>query len=186
MKLLNLLMTAILVSCSNNAEIVVFPGEETISQGKRLDELESRVEFLEELSVVRGEAIDLLGNELSYIQDANELLELALEDILDDLEALDSDLEATQEELSASLQELSDELQALQDATSMGIVAVIDPCGDGPGFDEVILQLADGTLIAYFESGSRRHLSILGPGNYQTTDQQQCLFSVDSNLEVLD
>lgn len=65
------------------------------------------------------------------------------------------------------------------------IVEIIDPCGDNPGeFDEVLLRLYDGTLIAYFESGSDRFLSEIDQGNYRTTDEQECRFSVNSELEV--
>lgn len=57
------------------------------------------------------------------------------------------------------------------------IVSFIDPCGDGPGYDEIILQTTQG-YVAYFESGSNRFLSVLPNGNYQTTDQQACNFSI--------
>lgn len=58
------------------------------------------------------------------------------------------------------------------------IVGVIDPCGDGPGFDEILLQMQNGQLVAYFETGGNRFLSLLSNGNYRTTDQQSCNFSV--------
>ena len=65
------------------------------------------------------------------------------------------------------------------------ILEVIDPCGDSEGqFDELLFRLADGTLMVYFEDGSRRFLTVIGPGNYRTTDRQQCLFAVKENLEV--
>lgn len=59
---------------------------------------------------------------------------------------------------------------------------LIDPCGDNPGeFDEVILKMADGTHVVYFQDGNKRFLTVLGPGNYQTTDKQKCNFSIDTN-----
>jgi hypothetical protein len=64
------------------------------------------------------------------------------------------------------------------------VVEVYDPCGDSPGFDEVILKLADGTLMSYFESGSNRFLTILRPGTYRTTDGSNCIFTIRSDGSI--
>lgn len=65
------------------------------------------------------------------------------------------------------------------------IVGFIDPCGDHPShFDEVVLVTADSKLVAYFEQGSKRFLSVLTPGNYITTDNQACHFSVTAEGSV--
>lgn len=61
------------------------------------------------------------------------------------------------------------------------VVQVFDPCGDAPGFDEVILKLADGTLISYFESGSNKFLTVLKPGTYRTTDGSGCTFTIKND-----
>jgi hypothetical protein len=74
-----------------------------------------------------------------------------------------------------------------QDASpsSYSIVAVIDPCGDSPNeFDEVIIRLADNSLIAYFEDGGKRFLASIPAGSYQTTDRQKCNFTVNANMTV--
>lgn len=63
-------------------------------------------------------------------------------------------------------------------------VETIDPCGDGPGFDEVILRTSDGQLIAYFEDGGKRFLTELVPGRYLTTDRQRCAFEVTEEGEI--
>lgn len=65
------------------------------------------------------------------------------------------------------------------------IVEYIDPCGDGVGYDEIILKTSNGNLIAYFESSGNRFLSILIPGNYRTTDQSKCYFTVDTNGQII-
>lgn len=57
------------------------------------------------------------------------------------------------------------------------ITELVDPCGDGPGFDEILLRTTQGYVV-YFEQGSRRMLSLLPDGNYMTTDQQACAFSI--------
>lgn len=60
------------------------------------------------------------------------------------------------------------------------IVQIIDPCGDASGHDEILLILSTGEVLAYFESGSNRFLSVLENGNYRTTDAQQCNFTVSN------
>lgn len=62
------------------------------------------------------------------------------------------------------------------------IVDFIDPCGDGSGYDEILLKTSDGSYVGYFQQGNgnnqKRFLTVLTDGNYQTTDQQQCQFSI--------
>lgn len=68
------------------------------------------------------------------------------------------------------------------------VLEVIDPCGDAPGiYDEVILRLANGQLLASFSqnaSGLNTRFSILTAGNYVTTDGSNCHFSVSLDGEV--
>lgn len=65
------------------------------------------------------------------------------------------------------------------------IVQIIDPCGDAPGiYDEVILKLATGVLLASFSdnaNGNNTRFSVLTPGNYTTTDGSNCHFTVNTN-----
>jgi hypothetical protein len=65
-----------------------------------------------------------------------------------------------------------------------GIAELIDPCGDGPGFDEVILRLNNGILLAHYSSGGYEFLTIVSQGNYVTTDKQKCNFHVDYNGNI--
>jgi hypothetical protein len=67
-------------------------------------------------------------------------------------------------------------------------VAAIDPCGNGPGFDEVLLRLNDGSILASFSdnaNGKNTRFSLLVPGNYVSTDGTLCYFSVTSAGEVV-
>jgi hypothetical protein len=66
------------------------------------------------------------------------------------------------------------------------VVDYLDCGGNGPGFDEVVLRTKSGKLVAYFESGSNRFLSILTPGNYQTTDASHCPFTVNNAGQFCD
>jgi hypothetical protein len=86
--------------------------------------------------------------------------------------------------LQGSINSLLTRVATLEGYSS--ITAIIDPCGDKPGhFDEVILATSNGELLAYFESGSKRFLTLLSNGNYRTTDKQRCYFTV-SNGEIND
>jgi len=62
-----------------------------------------------------------------------------------------------------------------------GIVELIDPCGNGPGFDEVLFRLSSGALVAWYKNLG---LAVLTPGTYRTTDKQRCTFTVHSDLSV--
>jgi len=65
------------------------------------------------------------------------------------------------------------------------VVDIIDPCGDSPGFDEVLLRLANGQLLAHFASGSLQFLTLVPDGSYVTTDSQQCHFTVLNGQVIL-
>ena len=102
-----------------------------------------------------------------------------------------SELDTSQVSLHESLINYSAALQLQIDSINESVVELqlqesvvefIDPCGDGTGFDEVLMKTKSGKLIAYFESGSNRFLSILVDGNYRTTDQQACNFSVTGGI----
>lgn len=70
--------------------------------------------------------------------------------------------------------------------TAFTVVELIDPCGDNPDhFDEVLFRLANGQLIAHFSQNSLQFLTVIGPGNYRTTDAQSCHFTVTSDLSVV-
>lgn len=58
------------------------------------------------------------------------------------------------------------------------VIEIVDPCGDGAGFDEILLVLSSGEIVAYFESGGNRFLTVLVNGNYRTTDAQACNFTI--------
>jgi hypothetical protein len=58
------------------------------------------------------------------------------------------------------------------------IVETILPCGPQSGPSEVLLRLGTGQIVAHYASGARQFLTLLGPGNYVTTDGYACNFSV--------
>jgi len=64
------------------------------------------------------------------------------------------------------------------------IVDVVDPCGDAPGkYDELLLVLGNGTLVASFSdssSGLNTRLVEIPDGTYNTTDNTGCTFTVST------
>jgi len=59
-------------------------------------------------------------------------------------------------------------------------VSILNPCGS-QGQDEVLIKVGS-EVFAYFESGSRRFLSVLQPNRqYRTTDGFRCSFSITSS-----
>jgi len=94
---------------------------------------------------------------------------------------------ARQDSNIAALQSNANAQQVQLTVIQMGdtIIKMVDPCGTTPGFyNEVLLRTTGGKLVAYFESGTNRYLSILSPGNYATTDGTGCNFTVDNDLKV--
>ena len=84
------------------------------------------------------------------------------------------------------IDDIVDQLDTLEEMLEKGVAEVIDPCGDKSGYyDEVIIKLHDDTFIGYFESGSKRFLTVLKNGNYRTTDEQKCRFTV-LNGQIID
>lgn len=69
--------------------------------------------------------------------------------------------------------------------TPFTVVGLVDPCGPQAAWDEVLLRLGNGQLMAHYSSGNREFLTIVGPGNYTTTDSTRCAFTVDSNLSII-
>lgn len=64
------------------------------------------------------------------------------------------------------------------------LVTIIDPCGDGPGADEVLLVYSGGRVVAwYFNIGL---VELTANVAYVTTDAQHCRFSVTELGEVRD
>jgi hypothetical protein len=72
-----------------------------------------------------------------------------------------------------------------QDAppTPFSPVGVIDPCGPQGPYDEVLLQLSNGLILASFsenQDGLNTRLVLLPDGIYKSTDGTSCIFKVDS------
>lgn len=138
----------------------------------QIDNLNGRVSLLEQLfSKLQTNLIvnvNSLQQAIDGLADLNAGQQQALQQQIDTQQAQLNSVQATITELTLRT----------------SVVEVIDPCGDGPGYDEVLIRLSDGNIVAYFESGSNRFLSLLQPGSYRTTDATNCNFTVDNNKKV--
>lgn len=127
----------------------------------------------------------LLEQQITVSNQQAELLEqLLAADIgtQEDITEIYADLAAVQGNVNSLLVEVAT-LQGYKN-----IVAFIDPCGNHPTkIDEVLLSLSDGsTLVSFSDSsnGLNTRFSVLGAGNYVTSDGTNCHFSVLTNGSV--
>ena len=67
------------------------------------------------------------------------------------------------------------------------VLEVMNPCGAQGNYEEVLLKLNDGRIIALFDGGSNldRLVVLPVPGTYSTTDGFSCTFSLNANGELL-
>lgn len=68
--------------------------------------------------------------------------------------------------------------------TPYTVTEVYDPCGRQTSYDEVLLRMSSGQLLAHYASGSDQFLTLIGPGNYVTTDGTHCYFTVNSDMSI--
>jgi hypothetical protein len=64
------------------------------------------------------------------------------------------------------------------------ITEAIDPCGSETAYDEVLLRLGNGSLLAHYSDGAKQHLTVIGAGSYTTTDSTNCVFVVHTDGSV--
>lgn len=69
-------------------------------------------------------------------------------------------------------------------ATAYTVTELVDPCGPQGAYDEVLLKLANGQILAHFASGAKQFLTIVPPGNYTSTDSTNCFFTITPTGEV--
>jgi hypothetical protein len=151
-------------------------------QDRRIMENERRIEVLEQLLEVQQDAIDLLYSNVSDLDGWMDYVDDVATDILNQLDALELQVDIDLASVESELLLIQNDITILEQGN---VAEIIDPCGDGPGFDEVVLKMGSGEFIAYFQQGNRRHLSVLVPGNYQTTDQQKCNFTITASGDLI-
>ncbi len=147
------LVLAILVGCGPSKYVAAYSSLRDDEQDSRIHELEKRV--------------TAMGN-------AYAALSAQVQGLAEDETANSVEIAQLQSSANLALAQLA----TLQQ--NVHVTAIIDPCGDGPGFDEVILKTSAG-YMAYFESGSNRFLALIPAGSYRTTDASACPFTISTN-----
>lgn len=64
---------------------------------------------------------------------------------------------------------------------SLDVSEIIDPCGSQGAYDEVLLRLGNGQIMAHYASGTNQFLTLLSAGNYVTTDGTNCHFTISAS-----
>jgi uncharacterized coiled-coil protein SlyX len=125
--------------------------------------------------------IEVVEGRIDQLERQTAALETSISNLINYVELVIADNENDVANVQDQIDLLTIQLAALQ--TNLSVVGLVDPCGDGPGYDEVLLKMSDNSYVAYFQTGNgnnqKRFLSVLNEGvNYQTTDQQACLFKI--------
>jgi hypothetical protein len=113
-------------------------------------------------------------------EDHSEQRAAQLKRILRDFKAGQAELDKAQDEMII-LYKGKIELILHENTTS----EIYDPCGDGPGPDEVILKIVSGKFVAYFERINNEFFSLMPDGTYQTRDQDACTFNIKNGIVEL-
>ncbi len=138
----------------------------------QLDSLDRRVSILETLFTSLQADLIANTNLLTNLITQNQLTNEAA---INDINLAITDSQNKLNSIQATVAELT-----LRTTVSK----IIDPCGTAPGYNEVLLRMSDGNLVAYFESGSNRFLSLIQPGSYRTTDGTNCNFNINNQKQV--
>lgn len=156
----------LLVSCGKKTVHKNFYVEnpyDNTENDSRLNDIEQRLDTLESSVAANISAMNDLGEELEQSQ---------------------SDFTAVMDNLQEQIDEQVTQIAVLNGYNN--IVEYLNPCNDGVGYDELLLRMSNGKVVAYFESGNNRFLSELIPNTfYQTTDSQHCVFRVDINGNLI-
>lgn len=145
-------------------------GSKNNEQDEALAELKKRVNQLN--SRIASNTVRI--EQLAYVSD----------ETLHSLNASRAEVDVAIASLQNETNFLHTQLTAL--LTQENVVGLLDPCGNGPGYDEVLLRLSSGRTIAYFKNASNEFLTVLEPGYYKTTDTQACNFTVNTQGLVCD
>ncbi len=113
------------------------------------------------------------SDDIDKLQKRLNQLEASVNNLYLDIDNLEVDQDSLEQQISL----INTSIVNLEAKTT--VATIIDPCGDKVGeFDEHLIKLSDGSIIAYFEQNGKRFLTTLPDGSYRTTDKQACNFSI--------
>lgn len=123
---------------------------------------------------LQGQVNDLKGR-VDRIEEQQRAVQVQISNVRDAMTTAD---DANKAALQQQLNNLMAQLAILQGYTM--VTAVVNPCGSQSPYDEVILKLSNGTVLASLTTYSGVRFSILPNGSYTTTDGSNCHFNVNN------
>ena len=147
--------------------------------GQEIDDLLSRIETVEgQLQLLNGLVVSL-SNDVNTVTSLIGVLEAQL---LTADTALETQLQSAIDSLTVTVNDNESQvtsliirIASLEANNGLTVNTVIDPCGNSPGLDEVLLKMSDGSILAWLKNTGLVELS---NGVYITTDKQKCNFTV--------
>lgn len=185
MRTTTLLLCLSLASCGQYAK-----QSDLDATNDKLDDVSTRLSDLSGKVSANTSAIDSLSTSYS---DSQNLYQLLIQDLANADQAFAQDLqysidtaESTSNNLLAMIETLqvqTTELLGKQAALELEdrVIGIYDPCPlvASTSFKESLFQMSSGKLVAYFEDGNKRFLTVLKTGTaYRTTDSRACVFSI--------
>ena len=132
--------------------------------------LQEQVDLLKSIIESNSILIEELDHTIGFLKEQLKTDNKALYDFLVEyIESLETQLESSENQVFDALARIT----ALE--MNINISSIIDPCGNSPGLDEILLVLEDNSVLAWY-----KHLgfALLANGSYVTTDRQKCRFTV--------
>ena len=68
--------------------------------------------------------------------------------------------------------------------TAYTVTSIVDSCGKQASYDEVLLRMGNGDLMAHYSDGSKQFITVIGPGTYLTTDGTSCMFTIHPDKTI--
>jgi len=161
-------------------------GSRDNEQDETIVDLSKRIQDLESENSFTKWSIDLL-------QDAVNTLNLTIPSLANalDLIALENRIAVLEGQIGTPVVGLqsvvtNNTIQILQLQSNHNVTKLIDPCGNGAGYDEIFLRTSTGKIIASFSDSASglntRFSELIAGGPYATTDGTGCTFSVVADL----
>lgn len=184
-KLMILTLLTSLASCGQYAKQTDLDNAEN-----RINEVETRLADLEGKVSANTTSINSLSASLTSTNNSISLLE---QDLAEADQAFTEELQNSIAEATANSNSLLAMIETLQGQTTTllakqaaleledRVIGIYDPCPlvSSTGFKESLFRMSSGKLVAYFEDGSKRFLSVLKTNmTYRTTDSRACLFTL--------
>lgn len=159
--------------------------------------------------------LETLSNDSSLLEANYSLLESQITQLTNNLNLLSSQVDTNNTSVQNSISQLTISINSLQtylnntnvqlnsqqtQINSMlvsiaqlqgytNIASIKDICGDAVGkVDEVILVLSNGQMLSSFSdnaNGKNTRFALLTPGNYKSTDETNCFFTVNNAGQIV-